>query len=115
MIIETADLLRFLLLAACVFFGVMAHILKQVVEYRRLDPKTSLRAYFRTYPYQVAENLVLTIGCSLAIYEVGQFNGITAFLCGFASNSVASSFSSRVEYVRKNLQLGENSGGDDGE
>lgn len=84
------------LVASCVVLGFAAHLLKKIIQYRIADPRFTARQYLFAYPYHIGLNICMTLGMTLALQQIGQLNGITAFFCGFASNSIISIFRARI-------------------
>lgn len=50
--------------------------------------KVTLREYNRNNPYQLALGLVTSITCYILFFNMGELNGVSAFLAGYVGDSL---------------------------
>lgn len=74
-------------IALGLLLGVLAHIIKKVIEQRELDRSFSLMRYLTENPYKTFMVLVYAIGGAAGLHMDGSLTIYTAMVTGAAANS----------------------------
>lgn len=69
--------------------GVVAHIIKKVIEQRETDTTFSLKRYLVERPYKTFMVLFYAVGGTVGLYMDGTLSIYTALVTGFAANSLS--------------------------
>lgn len=76
-----------LLVGGGLLFGVIAHIVKKVIEQRESDKTFSLKRYLVENPYKTFMVFVYAVGGAVGLYMDGSLSLYTAIVTGAAANS----------------------------
>lgn len=68
--------------------GTGTHVLKKVVERRKLDETFSLKDWLTKYPYRTALTLMAGVGGFLGLMAAGELTYASAFMVGYMANSL---------------------------
>ena len=77
----------FLIVGAGLLLGIVAHIVKKVIELRETDHSFSLKRYLVENPYKTFMVVVYAIGGASAMYGAGELGFASAITIGAAANS----------------------------
>jgi hypothetical protein len=81
-------------------FGVVAHVIKEVVEIRQTEGAGfHLKHFLLAYPYRTAMMFMTAGGAFLLLLETNQLNMASAFAVGYGIDSAANLFSERVKKI----------------
>jgi len=75
------------IVAAGLLLGIIAHIVKKVIEQRELDKTFSLKRYLVENPYKTFMVLVYAVGGAAGLHMDGSLTLYTAIVTGAAANS----------------------------
>jgi hypothetical protein len=75
------------IIAAGLLLGIVAHIVKKVIEQRELDHSFSLKRYLVENPYKTFMVLVYAVGGAAGLHMDGSLTLYTAIVTGAAANS----------------------------
>jgi hypothetical protein len=81
------DVMEYLPIAGGLLLGIVAHIIKKVIEQRELDKTFSLKRYLVENPYKTFMVLVYAIGGAAGLHMDGSLTLYTAIVTGAAANS----------------------------
>lgn len=80
-------IVEYLPIAGGLLLGIIAHIVKKVIEQRELDKTFSLKRYLVENPYKTFMVLVYAIGGAAGLHMDGSLTLYTAIVTGAAANS----------------------------
>jgi len=75
------------IVSAGLLFGVVAHIVKKVIEQRESDKTFSLAKYLTQNPYKTFMVVVYAVGGAAGLHVDGSLTIYTAMMTGAAANS----------------------------
>jgi hypothetical protein len=78
---------EYLLIGAGLLLGIVAHIVKKVIEQRELDKTFSLKRYLMENPYKTFMVVVYAVGGAAGLHMDGSLTVYTALITGAAANS----------------------------
>lgn len=76
--------------------GIIAHALKSLVQVRRANPEMTLQQFLWLNRFDLAASLAASAGSLMVLNEFGQLTVASAFLSGYAANSLVESLSTKV-------------------
>ena len=87
-------------LAFVMLFGVIAHVVKEVVEIRQSEGAGfHLKHFLFSYPYRTTMMFMTAVGAFIVLLETKQLNMTSAFAVGYSIDSAANLFSERVKKI----------------
>lgn len=81
--------LQIAFIALALMFGIIAHIVKKVIEVRESDRTFSMKRYLTENPYKTFMVFFYAIGGAFALHMDGTLSVYTAIVTGFAANSLS--------------------------
>ena len=78
----------YLLTIGLMLLGNVTHIVKKVVEVRQTDGTFSIMKYLTMFPYKTFLIVMAGLGGYLGLLAADELTYVSAFLTGFAANSL---------------------------
>ncbi len=83
-------------LIAAMLVGSGTHIIKKVVERRKINETFSLKDFLTKYPYKTILAVMAGVGGFLGLQAAGELTLASAFMTGYIANSLGGAAESNV-------------------
>ena len=80
-------ILEYAVVAGGLLLGIVAHIVKKVIELRETDHTFSFKRYVKENPYKTFMVFVYAIGGAATLHGAGELGFASAIITGAAANS----------------------------